>query len=96
MNEYGVWIKNGSDETLVHTNTMMGCHRYTEIETAKNNALLNRWRIAPLPEFRVSVKTNEGAIIVAAFDDETTANRYARDYLENIGSKSGEDVVVVF
>lgn len=96
MNEYGVWIKNDETQTLVHINNMMGCHRYTEIETAKNPDLKHRWRVGPLPEFRVSVKTNEGAIIVAAFDDETTANRYARDYLENIGSKSGEDVVVVF
>lgn len=69
MNEYGVWLKGDDGEILVHTNNMMGCHRYTEIETAKNADLMHRWRIGQLPKYRVMVKTKGGEEIVAAFED---------------------------
>ncbi|CVI60991.1 hypothetical protein CFBP4996_15420 [Agrobacterium leguminum] len=95
MVEYGVWLKGDDEDILVHTNNMMGCQRYTEIETAKNSDLKTRWRIGPLPRYRVMVKTKGGEEIVAAFEEETTAMFYAREFLEKIDSKTGEEVVIV-
>ena len=81
-NVFGVWLKNGSDEKLVFADTMMACQHYTEIETAKNPTLAHKWRIGLLPKVRVSLKTYNGSIIIAAFDSDTDAAFFVTDFIK--------------
>lgn len=96
MNEYGVWLKNEADEILVFNGTLMACQRYTEIETAKDVKLLNRWRIGPLPQYRVeSTPKGHPMRIMAAYDTMEAAILYAREYLElSEGLIEPEDVKI--